>query len=133
MALEEEGNESPPRIGAANETITLEGKEFVLKPSLELAEAIGDGPGCFFGAVNRCRNWDPKTIVMVVKLGCDKLAGTDAKRVKKAVYEAGYADLAPACIRIVEALCFGGRRPPDGTEAKGSEEVTEPDPLAASA
>ena len=139
MSLEdtESTNGNHPAIGDANETILLPSgtgdmKEFTLKCSYELADVVSRGPGGFIGAINRCRNWDLDTVSQVVKLGCDNLARTDIRKVKTAVYGGGIAEIAPACIRLIEALCFGGRRPPD-PDTEPDSEATAPDPLAASA
>lgn len=104
-------------IGAGDVPVTLEGKKYLLKCSLEAAIMLTKNNG-LSGAVNRCLQYDLDTITDVFAAGL----GKRSKALPKAIYEEGIAKCSIPAIRFLTNLAHGGKRPPE--EDKGNDPLS---------
>lgn len=117
--------------GEANETITLEGNERLMRPSIEMALHFSRGPGGIHGATMRCINLDMDTIVEVVRMSVPGLQSTDPKmlkRVQREVYAIGLREVGTKCCAILAALANGGRKSnnePNESNGEGDDPLPE--------
>lgn len=108
--------------GSGNITITLDGKELELVPSLRACIDISNMAGGLNAAAQRCMALDFQTVCQIIIAG-RSLNPVQAKKVGEAVYKTGVIALAQSCIDFINVVSNGGRPLPEG----GEEE--EPDPL----
>lgn len=114
--------EAEPGIGDV--PIVLDGKEMLLKPSLQACMDISRLAGGGQAAIQRCLALEFDTICAVISAGLG-LNPVQAKKLPAAVYATGTISLHGACIDFIHIVNNGGR-PPDPTE----DEQEQPDPLA---
>ena len=111
--------------------VTLQGKEFTLKCSLEAALALTKNNG-LRGAVERCLAYDVDTIVDVYAIGL----GKRSRALPKAIYDEGVAKCSIPAIRFLTNLSHGGKPPvvSDDKLVKDEREEADDDdgPLAGS-
>ena len=107
---------SKPALGAGNVTITLDGEDVVLRPTLKAAQTISRMNGGIMSAVERVTLFDLEVITSVVAAGLDR----PTKEIADDVWRTGCADLAPHVINFLSILANGGR-PVGGSGGEGEE------------
>ncbi len=115
--------------GAGDVTITLDGKEFTMTPSMEACLAISQmgGGGGAAAVIRRCHGLDFETLCDVIALGTGYISGPQRKLIKEAVYKTGTIPVAADCILFVRTVNNGGQIPNDDDEGG---EGDQQDPLA---
>ena len=97
---------TPPAIGAGNVTITLGGKEVVLRPSLDACLALSKAPGIdFWNQQVRARVMDAYKTVITAGLG---MKGP-SKDMPELIYQAGLFDLMAPLLEFLNNVSNGGR------------------------
>lgn len=116
--------------GAGDIPITLDGEEYVLKPSLAACIAISGIAGGLNQAVQRCYQMNFETIVEVICLGLSATSGPQKREVGEKVYKTGVIHVAADAIHLIRTIANGGQRPKD---EEGTGEGDPPlDPLSPS-
>lgn len=111
-----------PMPGAGDIAVELDGKEMVLRPTLEACLAISKIAGGLNAAVQRCVALDIDTIVSIVIAGLG-LNPNQAKKVPELVYKTGLIALSGPCIDFIHVVANGGRKIEDVED-----QDNEPDP-----
>jgi hypothetical protein len=96
-------------IGAGNVTITLDGEEAVLRPSLKAAQTISKQSGGIIAAVQAVGRFDFETIVAVIALGLGVSQARDVQSLAEKVYATGITDLVEPVTRFLTIVANGGR------------------------
>lgn len=125
---------SDTKIGSGRVPVRLDGKDFVLVPTLEACQEISDMAGGIQGAVQRCQMLNFKTICDIVGSGLEVNGkrlnvGQRDRFIPKAVYEAGLIGISASCIEFCHVVANGGRMP-DPDEEEAEEEDGDENPLA---
>lgn len=120
-----------PTPGAGDISIELDGKEMLLRPSLQACMAISSIAGGLNAAVNRCIALDFDTICSIVSAGLG-LNPTQAKTVPEAVYRQGLISLSGPCIEFIHVIGNGGKPvedDDDDDDDTGEDQNTDENPL----
>ena len=105
-------------LGAGNVTITLDGEEAVLRPSLKAAQTISKQSGGIIAAVNAVARFDFETIVSVIALGLGVSQGRAVQDLAEKVYATGLTDLVEPVTRFLTIVANGGRPVEAGGEGE---------------
>jgi hypothetical protein len=105
---------SKPRVGSGNITITLNGQDYELIPTLGAAQSISRLSGGLRGAIQSVMNLDLDTIDRIVKAGLGPTVSREiGPNLGAYVFDAGFTDqggeLASKCIEYLTVLSNGGR------------------------
>jgi len=109
-------------LGAGNVTITLDGDEVTLRPSLKAAQTISKQAGGIIAAIHAVGRFDFETIVSVVALGLGVSQAKEVQSLAEKVYSTGITDLVEPVTKYLTIIANGGRP----VEVGGGE--GEPDP-----
>lgn len=90
-------------IGAGDVPITIDGKEYVLKPSLNACLTLSSGEG-LQGMIRRIQSVEADAIVRVVSAGL----GRNARDLPKLLYKTGLVTYVGPCIKYLSNLSNGG-------------------------
>lgn len=99
------------QLGAGDVTITLQGEERRLKPSLDACITLSRSAGGITGAIQRCAQMDFDTIVAVISAGLAANPTQRKRLVEPAVFETGLINLADRCILFLRIVANGGKPP----------------------
>jgi hypothetical protein len=110
-------------IGAGNVTITLNGEEVTLRPTLRAAQAISRSNGGIMEAVNRVGRFDMEAITAVVAHGLGISKPAEVSELGEKVYATGLVDLIEPVTRFLTILANGGR---PVSQTSGIEEENPP-------
>lgn len=109
--------------GSGNVEIILDGREYVLRPSLDAALTLSRQSGGIRAAIAKVVDLDLDTIVSVIRLGIGR---EEAKRIKdldRLIWESGLLDnqgeLILRCVDFLSNIARGGRAPADGGSSGG--------------
>lgn len=123
---------SKAQIGGGDIPVILDGRELLLRPSVEACIAISK-----MGSINevfaRIRSMHFETICAVIGIGIGANPRQREKDIPKAVYEAGMFAVSAAAMEYVHAIANGGRRPDDDDDAEDSpvgDSPLEPSPTS---
>jgi hypothetical protein len=105
-------------LGAGNVTITLDGEEVVLRPSLKAAQTISKQSGGIIAAVQAVGGFDFETIVSVIALGLGVSQGREVQALAEKVYATGLTDLVEPVTRFLTIVANGGRPVEAGGEGQ---------------
>lgn len=109
-------------IGAGDVEIKLDGKDWVLRPTVRAMKMLSRKSGGIMGAVQSVASLDTDAIASVLKIGLE-LTEKGAEGLDERVYRTGAAKLAGPCIRFLHVLSNGGRPPEEnGTDGDGSKD-----------
>lgn len=95
---------SKTEMGAGDVPVTIDGREYVLKPTLKAAQELSRNNG-IATAVQRCASLELDAVVQVVAAGL----GRSTKDLAQKIYDTGIRHVAPACITFLTNLSNGGR------------------------
>lgn len=95
---------SKTEMGAGDVAITIDGKEYTLKPTLKAAQELSRNNG-IGGMVQRCASLELDAIVQVIAAGL----GRTSRDLSEKVYSTGVRNVAPAVITFLTNLSNGGR------------------------
>lgn len=109
-------------IGSGNVTITLDGEDVVLKPSLKAAQTISKTSGGIISAVQAVGRFDFETMVTVIALGLGKTGTRDVQELAEKVYTTGVTELVEPVTKFLTIIANGGRP----VETAGGEEEQDP-------
>lgn len=109
------------KLGAGNVTITLDGEDYTLKPSLRAAQTLSRQAGGLIAALEAVGRLDLDAMVSVIALGIGA-EGAEAKALAEKVWRTGVADVSAPVTRFISIIANGGRPP----EATGGEEDADP-------
>ena len=127
-----ENSEQPTGVGSGNVTITLEGREFVLRPSLNACLVISRQAGGIRGAIDKVLAMDLDMIVRVIQLGLGPQAARRFKDLPEVVFRSGLTDtssgLMAHCIEYLGVLANGGRPLVRGDEEAPDDSANPPFP-----
>ena len=108
-----ETNQQPAGVGSGNVTITLAGREYILRPSLNACLVISRQAGGIRGAIDKVLAMDIDMIVRVIQLGLGNDAARRFKDLPEVVFRSGLTDtssgLMAHCIEYLGVLANGGR------------------------
>jgi hypothetical protein len=107
---------SKPSIGAGNVTITLDGEEVTLRPTLRAAQTISKQSGGIMSAVQAIGRFDLEVMTSVIALGLNVTGPRDVNDVAEKVWSTGMADLVEPVTRYLSILANGGRPVEQGGE-----------------
>lgn len=103
-------------IGSGNVTITLDGEDVVMKPSLKAAQTISKTSGGIIAAVQAVGRMDFDTVVTVIALGLGKTGTRDVQDIAEKVYATGITELVEPVTRFLTIVANGGRPVAGGEE-----------------
>ena len=115
---------SDPQPGAGDVRIELDGKELVLRSSLEACIKISGLAGGMHAAIQRCAALNFETIAEIIGVGLGANPN-QMKQVREGVYRTGLIALHGKCIDFVHIVANGGRPLPEDTEDRD----TDADPI----
>lgn len=115
-----------PEPGAGDVPVMLDGKEHVMKPSVEACMALSKYAGGAGPLIHRLMNQDFEAVCEVVSIGCGYISGHERKLIQEAVYQTGTIAVAADCIMFVRAVNNGGRIPTDDDEQGGEGDPKTP-------
>lgn len=104
-----------PRLGQGNVTVTIDGEEYVLKPSISAITTLSRKYGGLNVVVERVAKLDFETILDVLEAGIGRTSSNPRQRQQfaEAVFHTGLTDdtggLGLLCVRYVIILMRGGR------------------------
>lgn len=100
---------SKASLGAGNVTITLDGQEVILRPTLRAAQTLSKQNGGLMAAVNAVARFDIEVMTSVIALGLDIRKPAEINDMAEKVYSTGMADLVEPVTQYLSILANGGR------------------------
>ncbi len=111
--------------------VEINGKPFVMKPTLAACIAISKAAGGLHGAVNRCAALDFETICFILQHGIG-LNPKQGQLLQEEVFRNGVLYLSGPCISFIHIVSRGGKGLPDDGEDEGEDGTEAETPLSAS-
>jgi hypothetical protein len=110
-------------LGDGEVTLSLNGQDVTLRPTLRAAKAINSQYGGFVGIYQRIAGLDMAAYVAVIAAGLGKSTAAEIELIEEGVFREGMENLAKPIGEFVTALASGGRRKdPAEDEADGEDE-----------
>lgn len=110
-----------PNVGSGDISITLDGEEYVLRPTANAALVISRQSGGLRGAIDSVLRLDMDVIVRVIQAGLGQQVSNKMKDLDVKVFKSGLTDqqggLVSKCVEFLHILANGGR--PLDTEGDG--------------
>jgi hypothetical protein len=113
-----------PRLGAGDVSITLDGEEKVLRPTLRAAQSISRQSGGIAAAIEAIGKVDFDALVSVIALGLGIQDHRETKDLAERVWRTGMTELSGPAIRYLAILANGGR--PNEGSTEGGESTGNP-------
>jgi hypothetical protein len=121
--------DNKPEPGAGDVPIIIDGKEHLMRPSLEACMAISKLAGGANRVIERCYALDFEMLVDVIAIGTGYTSGRERKLIAEGVYKQGTISVAADCVLFVRIVNNGGHPPADNGEVDEDAD----DPLSKSA
>ena len=108
-------SENKPRLGSGDVTITLNDKEYTLRPTLKAAMILSRTSGGIRGTIDAVMQMNLDVITTVIKqgLGPNIVRQFKQEQLEEAIWEAGLTDTSGGilgkCVEYLHVLANGGR------------------------
>lgn len=102
-------------VGDGDVPISIDGKQFVLKPSYKACVALATGGDGLRALISRCANLELDTIHRIVAEGL----GRNPNDLREKLYAAGLRNVSGPCIDYLVVLSNGGRPVPKDEDKEG--------------
>lgn len=94
---------SKPEIGAGDVPITIDGQEYVLKPTLRAAQELCRNEGITM-LLTRCANLEMETLRRVIAAGL----GRSSRDLEEKLFKTGLRNVSGPCVDFLVNLSNGG-------------------------
>ena len=107
-------NRDTPALGEGDIPITIDGEDFVLKPSFQAASQLSRQQGGIMGSIERLVKLDVDTIMQVITVGLGYGGNRPLPReMPERIWLTGFTDdsggIVDKCVQYLRVLANGGR------------------------